>query len=61
MLSVYIECMYSPALDDNNCIFYDGSSVSAQDLLGPVSSIAYLQFSEGFHAVIILVTNLENK
>ena len=26
-------------LDDNNCVFYDGSSVSAQDLLGPVSSM----------------------
>ena len=32
--------MYSAALDDDNCVFYDGSSVSAQDLLGPVSSMS---------------------
>ena len=32
--------MYSAALDDNNCVFYDGSSVNAQDLLGPVSSMS---------------------
>ena len=33
-------CMFSAALDDNNCVFYDGSSVRAQDLLGPVSSMS---------------------
>ena len=51
--------MYSAALGDNNCVFYDGSSVSAQDLL--VLFQVCLQFSECFHAVIILVTNLEIK
>ena len=27
-------------MEDNNSVFYDGSSVSAQDLLGPVSSMS---------------------
>ena len=51
--------MYSAALNDNNCVFYDGSSVSAQDLLGPVSSMS--RIFRMFPAVLILVTNLENK
>ena len=35
--------MYSAAVDvyNNFCVLYDGSSVSAQDLLGPVSSNVY--------------------
>ena len=33
--------MYSAALDVYNCVLYDGSSVRAQDLLGPVSSNVY--------------------
>ena len=35
--------MYCVVLDDNNnnyCVVYDGSSLSAQDLLGPVSSMS---------------------
>ena len=32
---------YSVALDDYNCAYYYGFSVSAQDLLGPVSLLQY--------------------
>ena len=53
----YIVFMYSAALDDN-IVFYDGSSVSAQDLLGPVTSMSTIS---RMFSCCILATNLENK
>ena len=34
------ETTIKAALVDYSCVFYDGSSVSAQDLLGPASSMS---------------------